>query len=133
MALYARVEKDQVVEIVERDERQMAAFKAAGNPKASAYLPVIVEQKKPAVPEGQIAERGDPVVDDGTVFVGWVLRDKTDDEIAADEDRRDRQALKADAVMDKLHAEINGTSSLTAAQFRVLVARCLLYLIRRSM
>jgi hypothetical protein len=87
----------------------------------------------------QPAPSATQAVADGGIVVGpveahqtWALRAKTQSELDADADATDAATLKASAAITLLKAEIAGTSSLTAAQFRVLAARVLLFLVRRA-
>lgn len=116
---------DQVLGIVDRD---LAAMLPA---KAARYRPFVIDAL-PALTAQQTADPGPLIIEALQVRQPWIIRNKTAAELLADEGVADRAALQADAIIAKFKAEVAGTSTLTAAQFRVLTSRCLLYLMRRS-
>lgn len=122
MTLYARLHPD----TAQLDVRDFATPQPAS--KGWRLLALVLQ---PSITASQVAELSISLAADSATQV-WTVRAKTQGERDAEDDVADRAALQASAVVGLLKAEIAGTSALTAAQFRVLAARCLLFLVRRA-
>lgn len=120
-----------VLAIVELAPALVASWAAAGNPKALVYRP-LVSDAQPTPNAAQLVVSAGYVIEPTQVRKTWALRAKTQAEIDAADDAADAAALKASSIVAGLKAEIAGTSTLTAAQFRVQASRVLLFLVRRA-
>jgi hypothetical protein len=121
MTLYARIDPNTGA-IESRDL-------AIAPPAARGWLLLSIVAA-PAVSAGQVAELSIQIAAGAATQV-WTIRAKTQAELDAADDAADIAALRAQTVITLLKAEVAGTSALTAAQFRTLVARILLVLVRR--
>jgi hypothetical protein len=125
---YARIANNAVESILDLDPAYVERL--APN-KRALLLPLVIDQQ-PTPTASQVVSAGGYVVQPTQVRRTWALRDKTAEELTAEQDAAEREQLKASAIMDLLRAEAAGTSTLTAAQSRKLFARCVLFLVNRQ-
>jgi hypothetical protein len=123
MTLYARINPDTTLP-------ETRDFASAPN-AAKGWVPLIIDVQ-PTPSAMQVVVNAGIVVGATEAHQTWGLRTKTQAEIDQSDDAADAAALKASAVVAALKAEVAGTSTLTAAQFRSLAARVLLFLVRRA-
>jgi len=133
MTQFARLDPLNTSQVRDVIDIPQAAYDAlAGNPKRDLLRSLTIDAQ-PTPSALQAVERGPYVIEPLQVRQTWTVRAKTRDELSRYADAADVAALRVAGALAMLDAEVAGTSLLTVAQFRALVARALRTLIRSSL
>lgn len=81
MSEHAKVVDGQVLEVVDLDPSLRSAWIAAGNQKASIYLPIIDRPKPTYDADREVLVSGWGMISDSGIVRTWAVRPKTADEL----------------------------------------------------